>query len=53
MKKFFVELLKDESGLTTIEYVVGAAVVVVMAGAVFGSLQTALQTKLGEIIADI
>jgi Flp pilus assembly pilin Flp len=38
VKKFLVSLLKDESGLTTVEYAVGAAVVVAGAVGAFAAL---------------
>jgi Flp pilus assembly pilin Flp len=38
MKTFLVSLLKDESGLTTVEYAVGAAVVTAGAIVAFGAL---------------
>jgi Flp pilus assembly pilin Flp len=53
MKKFLVSLLKDESGLTTIEYAVGAAVVVTAAGAGFTTMFTTLGTKLSSIVTAI
>ncbi len=38
MKKFLVSLLKDESGLTTVEYAVGAAVVTMVGVVGFAEL---------------
>ena len=38
--------MQDEEGLSVVEYVVGAALLVVALGAVFGNLGTNLQSKL-------
>jgi pilus assembly protein Flp/PilA len=46
MKKFLVSLLKDESGLTTVEYAVGAAVVVAAGVGIWVTLGEAVGTKI-------
>lgn len=45
--------LKDEEGLTVVEYVVGAGILVGVITLVFSNLGTGLQTKLNSIITGI
>ncbi|MBY7730620.1 Flp family type IVb pilin [Vibrio splendidus] len=44
------EFMKDEEGLTVIEYVIGAALLVLGMTTVFSGLGAALATKLNAII---
>jgi Flp pilus assembly pilin Flp len=53
MKKFLVSLLKDESGLTTVEYAVGAAVVVGAGITAFGLLGTNVAARINALATAI
>ncbi|MDC0609337.1 Flp family type IVb pilin [Vibrio sp.] len=44
---------KDEEGLTVVEYVIGAGLLVVALTAVFTTMNTKLSTKLSTIISNI
>ena len=46
MKKFLMSLLEDESGLTTVEYAVGAAVVLAGAAATWITLGGSVNTNI-------
>lgn len=48
-----VKHLKDEMGLSVVEYVIGAGLLVAILTATFTSLGTTLPTKLTEIISSI
>ena len=45
--------MKDEEGLTVIEYVIGAALLVLGLTTVFSGLGTTLADKLNEIVEDV
>ena len=47
------EFMKDEEGLTVVEYVIGAALLVIAITTVFTNLGTLLQGKLEAIIGNI
>ncbi|MEZ8860149.1 MULTISPECIES: Flp family type IVb pilin [Vibrio] len=47
------EFMKDEEGLTVVEYVIGAALLVLAITTVFTGLGTQLSTKLNTIIGNI
>ncbi|MFA0080965.1 Flp family type IVb pilin [Vibrio breoganii] len=53
MNKSIVNFLKDEEGLTVVEYVIGAAMLVGGLTLVFNTLGTQLSGKLSEVIDDI
>lgn len=44
------EFWQDEEGLTVVEYVVGAGLLIAVLGVVFTNLGTNLQTKLDNVI---
>jgi pilus assembly protein Flp/PilA len=55
MRNFLKSMIEDESGLTTVEYAVGAAVVMAGAGAFFATLGDNVSTvidNLGKCVAD-
>jgi pilus assembly protein Flp/PilA len=45
--------MKDEEGLTVIEYVIGAALLVLGLTTVFSGLGNTLSTKLNAIVANV
>ena len=47
------EFMKDEEGLTVVEYVIGAALLVLAITTVFTTLGTQLAAKLNTIIGNI
>ncbi|MEZ9660761.1 Flp family type IVb pilin [Vibrio sp. 10N.261.52.F3] len=47
------EFMKDEEGLTVVEYVIGAALLVIGIATLFNSLGTQLETKLNTTIGKI
>ncbi|UIJ41382.1 Flp family type IVb pilin [Vibrio kanaloae] len=47
------DFMKDEEGLTVIEYVIGAALLVLGLTTVFSGLGTTLADKLNEIVEDV
>ncbi|GEA61692.1 Flp family type IVb pilin [Vibrio comitans] len=47
------EFASDEEGLTVVEYVIGAALMVAGLGVIFSGLGAALATKLNTIISNI
>jgi Flp pilus assembly pilin Flp len=53
MKKFLVSLLKDESGLTTVEYAVGAALVVAAVITAFQLLGTNVAARINGLATTI
>jgi Flp pilus assembly pilin Flp len=53
MKKFLVSLVKDESGLTTVEYAVGAAVVTAGGIAAFALLGGNVALVINDIAGKI
>lgn len=49
----FINFIKDEDGLTAIEYVIAASLLVTGLTVVFSTFGASLQTKLNAIIARI
>ena len=47
------EFMKDKEGLTVIEYVIGAALLVLGLTTVFSGLGNTLSTKLNAIVANV
>ncbi|MEZ8350449.1 Flp family type IVb pilin [Vibrio splendidus] len=47
------EFMQDEEGLTVIEYVIGAALLVLGLTTVFSGLGNTLSTKLNAIVANV
>lgn len=47
------DFMKDEEGLTVIEYVIGAALLVLGLTTVFSGLGNTLADKLNEIVEDV
>ena len=47
------DFIKDEEGLTVIEYVIGAALLVLGLTTVFSGLGNTLADKLNEIVEDV
>ncbi|MFA0540508.1 Flp family type IVb pilin [Vibrio sp. 10N.222.52.B7] len=47
------EFMKDEEGLTVVEYVIGAALLVIGIATLFDSLGTQLENKLNTTISKI
>ncbi|GEA51100.1 hypothetical protein VIN01S_19040 [Vibrio inusitatus NBRC 102082] len=47
------EFAKDEEGLTVVEYVIGAALLVGGLVVIFNNLGTSLSTKLNTVISEI
>ncbi|WED21280.1 Flp family type IVb pilin [Vibrio sp. JC009] len=50
---FCKDFIKDEEGLTVVEYVIGAAFLVVGLSAVFSGLGNQLSTKLNSVVTGI
>lgn len=48
-----VRFLKDEEGISSLEWIVLGAVVIVGMAAVFTALQGAMQTTVGNITAEV
>jgi len=53
MKKFIVAFLKDEEGLTMVEYAIAGALVSIAAVAAFTSLGTAVVTRITALVAAV
>jgi pilus assembly protein Flp/PilA len=53
MKHFIVSFLKDEEGLTMVEYAIAGALVAAGAAAAFLALGGAVTTKIGDLVADV
>lgn len=51
MRTLFTKLIKDESGVTAIEYALIAAMIVVVAIAIIGSVGTNLSTTFSKVAA--
>jgi pilus assembly protein Flp/PilA len=49
-KNKIMQFMRDEEGLTVVEYVVGAALLIAVLAVVFNNLGTNLQTKLDSAI---
>ncbi|MFA0459216.1 hypothetical protein AB4624_16565 [Vibrio breoganii] len=50
--KGVIDFLEDETGLTVVEYVVGAAMLVGVISAVFVTLETELVSSIDETVDD-
>jgi pilus assembly protein Flp/PilA len=50
MRKYLVAFLRDEEGLTMVEYAVAGTLITLAAVAAFTSLGTAVQTKITAIV---
>jgi pilus assembly protein Flp/PilA len=53
MKHFILSFLKDEEGLTMVEYAIAGALVAAGAVAAFTTLGTNVTTKINELAADV
>ena len=53
MKKFIVAFLKDEEGLTMVEYAVAGSLVTVAAVGAFTGLGGAIVTKIGLLVTAV
>jgi len=53
MKTFIVAFLKDEEGLTMVEYAIAGALVSIAAVTAFGLLGTAIATKIGDLVTAV
>jgi pilus assembly protein Flp/PilA len=51
LRTLFTKLIKDESGVTAIEYALIAAMIVVVAIAIIGSVGTNLSTTFSKVAA--
>jgi pilus assembly protein Flp/PilA len=51
LRTLFTNLIKDESGVTAIEYALIAAMIVVVAIAIIGSVGTNLSTTFSKVAA--
>ncbi len=51
MRKYLIEFLQDEEGLTMVEYAVAGSLITLAAVAAFTNLGTAVTTKIGDITA--
>ena len=48
-----VRLRKSEAGLTTLEYVIGAGVILVILAAAIVAWNTGLAQRIGELVSDL
>jgi len=53
MKKFIVAFLKDEQGLTMVEYAIAGALVSIAAVTAFTSLGTAIATQISGLVTAV
>ena len=53
MKKFILDFLRDEEGLTTVEYAVAGSLVAAAVVAAFGFLGDAVETSITGITTDL
>ncbi len=53
MKTFIVAFLKDEEGLTMVEYAVAGALVSIAAVTAFTSLGTAITTRITDLVTAV
>jgi pilus assembly protein Flp/PilA len=53
MKTFFAAFLKDEEGLTMVEYAIAGALVAAGAVAAFTTLGTNIKTTIGNLATDV
>ncbi len=53
MRKYLIEFLQDEEGLTMVEYAVAGSLITLAAVAAFTALGTAVTTKITAIYTDL
>ena len=53
MSKYLVAFLRDEEGLTMVEYAVAGTLITLAAVAAFTALGTAVSTKIQAIVTDL
>jgi pilus assembly protein Flp/PilA len=53
MKKFIVTFLKDEEGLTMVEYAIAGALVSIAAVTAFTDLGTAIATRISSLVTAV
>ncbi len=53
MRKYLIEFLQDEEGLTMVEYAVAGSLITLAAVAAFTNLGTAVRTKITAITTDL
>ena len=53
MRDFLHSFIKDEHGLTMVEYAIAGGLVVAAGAAVFTTLGTAVSTRISELAADV
>ncbi len=53
MRKYLIEFLQDEEGLTMVEYAVAGSLITLAAVAAFTNLGTAVTTKITAIYTDL
>ncbi|PMM11516.1 fimbrial protein [Vibrio breoganii] len=53
LKNTIKNFIEDEEGLTVVEYVIGAALLVAGLTTIFSTLGTSLSTKLSTVIGEI
>jgi len=53
MKKFIVAFLKDEEGLTMVEYAIAGALVSIAAVVAFTNLGTAVATQMSALVSAV
>jgi pilus assembly protein Flp/PilA len=53
MKKFIVAFLKDEEGLTMVEYAIAGALVSIAAVTAFTNLGTAVAGRIGALVTAV
>jgi pilus assembly protein Flp/PilA len=53
MKKFIVAFLRDEAGLTMVEYAIAGSLVAAGAVLAFTNLGGAIVTKIGDLTTDV
>jgi pilus assembly protein Flp/PilA len=53
MKKFIVAFLKDEAGLTMVEYAIAGALISIAAVTAFTDLGTAIATRINGLVTAV
>jgi len=53
MKKFVVDFLKDEQGLTMVEYAIAGALVAAVGAAVFTTLGQNVSSRISSLAVDV
>jgi pilus assembly protein Flp/PilA len=53
MKKFVVDFLKDEQGLTMVEYAIAGALVAAVGAAVFTTLGQNVSSQISSLAVDV